>query len=80
MMRGPTFTTLDLFETQAVIDALDDQIKWLEVRSDSMPKAQRLEFSYFLARKKALRDRLNNRFAPAFKKLMEPYQENADAR
>lgn len=79
-MRGHTFTTLDLFETQAVIDALDDQIKWLEVRMDRLPKTQRLEFSYFVARKKALRDRLNKRFAPAYAKLMQPYRESADAR
>jgi hypothetical protein len=38
MKRGPAFTTLDLFETQSVILALDAQIRLFEARLDRAPK------------------------------------------
>lgn len=78
-MRGRVFTTLDLFETQAVIYALDAQIKVLEFQASRIGKAERLEYSYMVARQRALRDRLNKRFVPAFKKLTDAAQSEKEA-
>lgn len=71
MKRGPAFTTLDLFETQSVILALDAQIRLFEARLDRAPKSERLQWRVHVDRQKSLRNRLNKRFAPAMAKLRQ---------
>lgn len=71
MKRGPAFVVLDLFETQSVILALDAQIRLFEARLDRAPKSERLQWRVHVDRQKALRNRLNKRFAPAMAKLRQ---------
>lgn len=78
--RARPIATLDLFETQAVIAALDTEIEWIEVRLARTPKPKRLEVSYLLEARKALRNRLNKKFAPAYAQLTQAVEEPAHAR
>lgn len=78
--RARPVATLDLFETQAVIAALDTEIEWIEVRLARTPKPKRLEVSYLLEARKALRNRLNKRFQPAYAALSQTNEEPVHAR
>lgn len=69
MKRGSTFATLDLFEAQYVLLALDTQIKLLELNLARAPKAERYELRVSVARYQQLRDRLAKRVVPAFAKI-----------
>lgn len=70
-MAGQRVTVvLDLLELKVVIDALDTDIEWIGKRRDRSPPKLRLQIDYMLERHKALRDRLNRKFAPAYARLL----------
>jgi len=85
--RGATFTTLDLFETAKVVEALDVQIGQIDadLKCGAFAKAKRIEVRCHVNGLIALRDRLSKRCAPAIASLRQDAQaparkEQSDAR
>jgi hypothetical protein len=85
--RGATFTTLDLFETAKVVEALSVQIDRIDaaLKCGAFAKAKRIEARCQVNGLTALRDRLNKRCVPAIESLRREAQapaqeEQPDAR
>jgi len=85
--RGSTFTTLDLFETAKVVEALDVLIEQLDtaLKCGAFANSRRIEVRCQVNGLIALRDRLNKRCVPAIESLRREAQapaqeEQTDAR
>lgn|GEM_PF-6109703 len=79
MRRGATFTTLDLFETAKVVEALSIQIDQIDagLKCGAFAKSRRIEARCQVNMLIALRDRLNKRCVPAIASLRREVQADA---